>query len=70
MLLLTGSSDERSPNQKMHNNSYSAILLPLLRWLATVFVVVTAYLGSLYFEEKRVLRRLKAERQRLGVKRV
>ena len=54
----------------MHNNYYSVILLPLLSWFATVFVVVTAYLGSLYFEEKRVLRRLNAERQRLNVRRV
>ena len=53
----------------MHNNSYSVILVPLLSWLATVFVVVVAYLGSLYLEEKRVHRRLNAERQRLGLRR-
>lgn len=39
----------------------------VIAWLATVSLLVVAYLTSLTIEEKRRNRRMNAERQRLGL---
>jgi hypothetical protein len=53
----------------MHTNAFSFILAPLLGWLAVVSLLVVAYLGSLFVEEKRRNRHMNEERQRLGLSR-
>ena len=53
----------------MHTSAFSFILAPLLGWLAVVSLLVVAYLGSLFVEEKRRNRHMNAERQRLGLSR-
>jgi hypothetical protein len=56
-----------SAEQNMSQNSYTFVVAPILGWMATVSVLVVAYLASLFLEERRRNRRMNQERQRLGL---
>ena len=52
-----------APSRIMQNT----FTMVVIAWLATVSLLVVAYLTSLTIEEKRRNRRMNAERQRLGL---
>lgn len=49
------------------NHGYSLVVVPLLAWMATVSLVLVAYLMSLTLAERRNNRRMHEERERLGL---
>ncbi len=51
----------------MTNSAYTLIVAPLVGWMATVCLLVVAYLATLAIQEKRRNRRMDQERHRLGL---